>query len=42
MPWSTDTITPRMRLIVDNDYCGDPDGIVQPTICSPRASRSDA
>jgi purine nucleosidase len=27
--WRTDLITPRARVICDNDYCGDPDGVVQ-------------
>lgn len=29
MAWSTDLIRPRARVICDNDYCGDPDGLVQ-------------
>jgi len=29
MSWSFDTIQPRVRVISDNDYCGDPDGLVQ-------------
>ena len=28
-PWSVDLITPRYRVITDNDYSGDPDGLVQ-------------
>src|ERR1700733_3516156 len=27
--WRAELIAPRARLISDNDYCGDPDGIVQ-------------
>ncbi len=27
--WRTESITPRARVISDNDYCGDPDGLVQ-------------
>jgi purine nucleosidase len=27
--WRADLIAPRSRVISDNDYCGDPDGIVQ-------------
>ncbi len=27
--WPAELIAPRARLISDNDYCGDPDGIVQ-------------
>jgi purine nucleosidase len=29
MRWTADTIQPRVRVISDNDYCGDPDGLVQ-------------
>ncbi len=28
-PWSLDLIAPRFRVITDNDYAGDPDGLVQ-------------
>jgi inosine-uridine nucleoside N-ribohydrolase len=28
-PWSTERIRPRIRVISDNDYAGDPDGLVQ-------------
>ncbi|MEY4043326.1 MAG: hypothetical protein RL529_893 [Actinomycetota bacterium] len=28
-PWSLDLIRPRIRVITDNDYSGDPDGLVQ-------------
>ena len=27
--WREELILPRLRLISDNDYCGDPDGVVQ-------------
>lgn len=27
--WRSDLIRPRARVISDNDYCGDPDGVVQ-------------
>jgi inosine-uridine nucleoside N-ribohydrolase len=27
--WQADLIPPRARVICDNDYCGDPDGVVQ-------------
>jgi inosine-uridine nucleoside N-ribohydrolase len=27
--WPSDPIAPRTRVISDNDYCGDPDGLVQ-------------
>lgn len=27
--WDADRIVPRSRVISDNDYCGDPDGVVQ-------------
>jgi hypothetical protein len=27
--WSVDLIRPRIRVITDNDYSGDPDGLVQ-------------
>src|SRR5689334_18571778 len=27
--WRADLIRPRARVISDNDYCGDPDGVVQ-------------
>jgi purine nucleosidase len=27
--WDPDLISPRSRVISDNDYCGDPDGVVQ-------------
>ncbi len=27
--WRAESITPRARVISDNDYCGDPDGLVQ-------------
>jgi len=27
--WAADAIRPRVRVIADNDYCGDPDGLVQ-------------
>ena len=29
MTWSTDSMRRRVRVISDNDYCGDPDGLVQ-------------
>ena len=29
MPWQASTIRPRCRVISDNDYSGDPDGLVQ-------------
>lgn len=29
MTWETGAIQPRARVISDNDYCGDPDGLVQ-------------
>jgi purine nucleosidase len=29
MSWAADAIRPRVRVISDNDYCGDPDGLVQ-------------
>jgi inosine-uridine nucleoside N-ribohydrolase len=29
MTWQTERIHPRARVIVDNDYCGDPDGLVE-------------
>ena len=29
MRWEADSIRPRVRVISDNDYCGDPDGLVQ-------------
>ena len=29
MPWEATTIRPRCRVICDNDYSGDPDGLVQ-------------
>jgi purine nucleosidase len=28
-PWSVDLIRPRIRVITDNDYSGDPDGLLQ-------------
>ncbi|MDY7102175.1 MAG: nucleoside hydrolase [Actinomycetota bacterium] len=28
-PWNPSTIAPRVRLIIDNDFAGDPDGLVQ-------------
>jgi inosine-uridine nucleoside N-ribohydrolase len=28
-PWSSERIRPRIRVISDNDYAGDPDGLVQ-------------
>lgn len=27
--WATDLVPPSIRVISDNDYCGDPDGLVQ-------------
>jgi inosine-uridine nucleoside N-ribohydrolase len=27
--WPADVIEPRVRVVSDNDYCGDPDGLVQ-------------
>jgi hypothetical protein len=29
LKWSARPVEPRVRVIVDNDYCGDPDGLVQ-------------
>src|SRR6187551_1758976 len=29
MVWSTEGTRPRVRVVTDNDYCGDPDGLVQ-------------
>lgn len=27
--WAVDRIRPRARVVIDNDYCGDPDGVAQ-------------
>ncbi|MET0729471.1 MAG: nucleoside hydrolase, partial [Acidimicrobiales bacterium] len=29
MPWPVEQIKPRVRVILDNDYAGDPDGLVE-------------